>query len=131
MHPANEKPISSSMPASPRAERGKLWWKLLLYSIPIIILLAAAIPNYVRARVHPCKNSCINNLRQIDGAKEQFALEAKLQPGDQVTEEQIGAYLKGSAVPKCPGDGTITIGAIGSSSTCSSQEGHRITTAPN
>lgn len=129
MQPANEKPISSSMPASPRAERGKLWWKLLLYSIPIIILLAAAIPNYVRARVHPCKNSCINNLRQIDGAKEQFALEAKLQSGDPVTAEQISAYLKGGVVSKCPGDGTITIGAIGTLPACSSREGHQIITA--
>src|SRR5690242_9425535 len=44
--------------------------------VAIIGLLAAiAIPNFVKARQNSQTNACINNLRQIDGAKQQYALE--------------------------------------------------------
>src|SRR5438046_3895151 len=44
--------------------------------VAIIGLLAAiAIPNFVRAREKSQTNICINNLRQIDGAKQEWALE--------------------------------------------------------
>ena len=99
----------------------------IMIVVAIIGLLAAiAIPNFVRARQTSQTNACINNLRQIDGAKEQLTLEAKLMPGDPVTAEQIGNYLKGGVVPTCPGDGAITIGPIGTAPTCSSREGHLI-----
>jgi len=36
---------------------------------------AIAIPNFIRARTTSQMNACINNLRQIDGAIQQWALE--------------------------------------------------------
>ena len=54
----------------------------IMIVVAIIGLLAAiAIPNFVKARTTAQKNACINNLRQIDGAKEQWALETKQAPG--------------------------------------------------
>ncbi|HOF72374.1 MAG TPA: type II secretion system protein, partial [Verrucomicrobiota bacterium] len=51
----------------------------IMIVVAIIGLLAAiAIPNFVRARTQSQKNACINNLRQIDGAAQQLALENKL-----------------------------------------------------
>src|SRR5215471_5997399 len=48
----------------------------IMIVVAIIGLLAAiAIPNFVRARTTSQMNACINNLRQIDGAKQQWALE--------------------------------------------------------
>ena len=48
----------------------------IMIVVAIIGLLAAiAIPNFVRARQTSQTNVCINNLRQIDGAKQQWALE--------------------------------------------------------
>jgi prepilin-type N-terminal cleavage/methylation domain-containing protein len=42
----------------------------IMIVVAIIGLLAAiAIPNFVRARTTAQQNACINNLRQIDGAK--------------------------------------------------------------
>jgi hypothetical protein len=96
---------------------------------PIAILVS--LPFYVRANARPCLNACINNLRQIDGAKEQFALESKLAPGDPVTSAQISGYFKSGIVPTCPGDGIITIGPIDTLPTCSSPEGHNILPAQN
>ena len=50
----------------------------IMIVVAIIGLLAAiAIPNFVRARTQSQKNACINNLRQIDGAVQQWALETK------------------------------------------------------
>ena len=48
----------------------------IMIVVAIIGLLAAiAIPNFVRARAASQQNGCINNLRQIDGAKQQILLE--------------------------------------------------------
>ena len=51
----------------------------IMIVVAIIGLLAAiAIPNFVRARTTSQANACINNLRQMDGAVQQYALENKL-----------------------------------------------------
>ncbi len=49
----------------------------IMIVVAIIGLLAAiAIPNFVKARATSQANACINNLRQIDGAINEWALEA-------------------------------------------------------
>ena len=79
----------------------------IMIVVAIIGLLAAiAIPNFVRARETSQKNACINNLRQIDGALQQYALENKTLtvPTDPV---DLQPYLgKGTTTPwpKCPTD---------------------------
>src|SRR5574342_1007832 len=48
----------------------------IMIVVAIIGLLAAiAIPNFIRARTTSQQNACINNVRQIDGAIQQWALE--------------------------------------------------------
>ena len=48
----------------------------IMIVVAIIGLLAAiAIPNFIRARQKSQQNACINNLRQIDGAINEWALE--------------------------------------------------------
>jgi prepilin-type N-terminal cleavage/methylation domain-containing protein len=76
----------------------------IMIVVAIIGLLAAiAIPNFVKARTAAQKNVCLANMKQIDGAVEQFALETKLAQGADVTIAQIcgaGLYIK--TEPKCP-----------------------------
>ena len=92
----------------------------IMIVVAIIGLLAAiAIPNFVKARATAQRIACINNLRQIDGAKEQHALEARLTAGAAPADADINAYLKGQTTPLCPGGGTYTYGAIGANPTCS------------
>src|SRR5687767_653253 len=77
----------------------------IMIVVAIIGLLAAvAIPNFVKARTTAQKNACIGNLRQIDGAKEQWALETKQADGAPADEAAINLYIKGGA-PKCPAGG--------------------------
>ena len=62
--------------------------------VAIIGLLAAiAIPNFVRARETAQRNTCINNLRQIDGAKQQWAMETRQSGTALPVETDIGPYL--------------------------------------
>src|SRR5437764_584385 len=77
----------------------------IMIVVAIIGLLAAiAIPNFVKARATSQKNACINNLRQIDGAVQQFALENKKGASDSVAETDVTPYLKNSLA--CPAGGT-------------------------
>src|SRR5690349_8105969 len=84
----------------------------IMIVVAIIGLLAAiAIPNFVKARGTAQRNACINNLRQIDGAKEQWALENKKSAGTASDSAGVNAYIKGSA-PACPAGGSYTYGNV-------------------
>src|ERR1035441_5178843 len=84
----------------------------IMIVVAIIGLLAAiAIPNFVRARTTSQTNACISNLRIIDGAKGQWALELHMQ----TTSTPLGTDIqpsmgRGSAapLPSCPNDSTQT-----------------------
>ena len=96
----------------------------IMIVVAIIGLLAAiAIPNFVRARTTAQQNACINNLRQVDGAKQQWALENKATSTALPVGTDIQPYMgRGSAggLPSCPSDSTgvfLTSYTIGNVST--------------
>src|SRR4051812_9305794 len=92
----------------------------IMIVVAIIGLLAAiAIPNFVKARGTAQKNACINNLRQIDGAKEQWALENKKKQGDACATTDIDTYVKGGVPTVCPGGGSYTVSNVGTAPNCS------------
>ena len=84
----------------------------IMIVVAIIGLLATiAIPNFVRARLKAQQNACINNLRQLDGAKQTWALENKASPMVTPTQANIQPYLgRGTAgtAPTCPADSQNT-----------------------
>jgi len=94
----------------------------LMIVVGIIGLLAViAIPNFVRARTSSQVNACINNLRQIDGAKQQWALENHLLSTATPAQASITAYLvHGSAGgwPACPANGSYTMNPVSTPATC-------------
>ena len=80
----------------------------IMIVVAIIGLLAAiAIPNFVRARTTSQMNACINNLRQIDGAIQQWALEQKKDPAAAVGEADVTPFLKNAVV--CPSGGVAFV----------------------
>jgi prepilin-type N-terminal cleavage/methylation domain-containing protein len=94
----------------------------IMIVVAIIGLLAAiAIPNFVRARTTSQKNACINNLRQLDGAKQQWALENKqlstASPGQASIQPYLGRGTAGT-YPLCPASGVYTINAVSTPPTC-------------
>jgi prepilin-type N-terminal cleavage/methylation domain-containing protein len=71
----------------------------IMIVVAIIGLLAAiAIPNFVRARESAQLNSIANNLRLLEGAKEQWALEGKKATTDPVTTTDLMPYLKNNTL---------------------------------
>jgi prepilin-type N-terminal cleavage/methylation domain-containing protein len=77
----------------------------IMIVVAIIGMLAVlAIPNYVKARGVSQKNACINNLRQLDGAVQQWALENKKSQNDNATLSDATPFLKSSVV--CPAGGS-------------------------
>ena len=92
----------------------------IMIVVAIIGLLAAiAIPNFVRARANAQANGCINNLRQIDAAKNQWAMENHKGANDTPTESDLLPYFKNHQFPHCPSGGTYTIGQNSVPPTCS------------
>ena len=94
----------------------------IMIVVAIIGLLAAiAIPNFVRARTTSQTNACINNLRQIDGAKQQWALENHQISTATVLSAALMPYLgRGTAGswPTCPANGSYTINNVSTAPTC-------------
>ncbi len=81
------------------------------------ILAAIAIPNFVRARANAQQKACINNLRQIDSAINEWALETGKSSGATVGGvTAVSAYIKLNAsgsVPGCPARGVYTTHNVG------------------
>jgi len=88
-----------------------------IFLIPL--MMAIAIPNFVKARDTAMQNVCINNLRQIDGAKQQWALEHGKKADDVPTVADLKPYFKNGVFPICLAGGTYTIGAVTNAPTCS------------
>ena len=96
----------------------------IMIVVAIIGLLAAiAVPNFVKARATSQMNACINNLRQIDAAANEFALEQGKKTADPINyPNDLTPYIKlnsASSIPPCPAQGTYTITAVGTTPVCS------------
>jgi prepilin-type N-terminal cleavage/methylation domain-containing protein len=95
----------------------------IMIVVAIIGLLAAiAIPNFVKARSTSQANGCINNLRQIDSAASQFALEQHKSTGDAISfPNDLTPYIKmnsSGSVPACPSGGTYDCSYVGTNASC-------------
>lgn len=71
------------------------------------------------------KYACINNLRRIQWAKQQWVSNQHKNQADVPTWEDIKPYCDLTVPPQCPSGGTYTFGAVSNSPTCSIP-GHRL-----
>ena len=96
--------------------------EIMIVVLIIGILLAIAVPNFVRARAASRTKACVANLTQIRSAKEQWAIDNRKGP-DQTPnwpEDLVGPtlYIRGST-PVCPTTGAIyTINPVSTSPWC-------------
>ncbi len=89
-------------------------------------ILAIALPNFFKTRVTARKNICIENLSQIESAKQIWGVETGKKDGDvPVDAELFGPALYMKKKPSCPGNGVYDLGTIGSVPSCN-QEGHTL-----
>ena len=71
------------------------------------------------------ESRCVKNLRMLDAAKEQCALERGMKDGDTVNSSGITKYLLKGKMPVCPAGGTYTVNPIGKDPACSTP-GHEL-----
>jgi len=64
-------------------------------------------------------NACINNLRQIDAAKQQWALENDRPANAVPTAADLLPYFRDGLFPACPAGGLYSLNAVGLPPTCS------------
>lgn len=85
--------------------------EVMFVSAIIGLLASIALPNWVKARAQSQTKVCIDNLRQIDCAKQQWAIESGKSSGTSVSPSDIQPYLtRGTATrPICPSDSARTI----------------------
>lgn len=100
-------------------------FEILLVVVIFSIFLGIAIPNYISMRANVQKDMCINNLRQLKLAKEQWALENNKSDTDTPTAANLDPYIKGGTsgliCPQDPGKSfntSYTINNIATNPTC-------------
>src|SRR5438105_2528074 len=81
-----------------------------------VALCNIAVSNWNGHRPSP-RNACINNLRQLDAALQEWALEHNKVPGDTPKWSEITNYLRRPMV--CPQGGIYNLGSVGGRATCS------------
>ena len=85
--------------------------------VVFLIVGAVVLPSFIRARSTPAMNACVNNLRQLDGAKQQWVIENHKTTSNVPTWEDLLPYLRQK--PFCPQGGTYILGPVGESPRCS------------
>jgi prepilin-type N-terminal cleavage/methylation domain-containing protein len=110
-----------------RRRRGGFTLLEVMIVVAIIgLLLAIAVPSWIRTRETAQREICIENLQQIETAKQLWALEhtkAKEEVPDE--EDLIGAGLYLKTVPQCPASGEYDFMSVGEKATCTI-EGHEL-----
>ncbi len=86
-------------------------------AVGLAVVAGVALPSLLRARHTPAMNACVNNLRQLDGAKDQWRLQNHKTTNDVATWQDLLPYLRQK--PGCPQGGTYILGRVGEPPRCS------------
>ena len=86
------------------------------------IVVAIATPGWMKQRNLGQQRGCQENLKKMDEAKEQWAIENRKLPSDtpefgDIYKADGSSYLK--TEPKCPAEGSYSINSLGADVTCS------------
>ncbi|MDK2972798.1 MAG: type pilus assembly protein PilA [Candidatus Sumerlaeota bacterium] len=108
-----------------RTKKGFTLVEIMIVVAIIGILIAIAVPGFLKARETSRKNACQENQSKIDGAVQQYILEENLEDQAAAVTELGGiAALVGEGeylrvTPECPSSGTYTLNGTGPAVTCS------------
>ena len=100
--------------------------ELALVGVMLLVVIAAFLPWWIQREQ---KKKCIFNLKQIDGAVQQWGLEYFKATTDtySLSDPTLIAFLRGSVLPVCPGGGVYTPAPnVGSWSPLCSIPGHTL-----
>ena len=122
--------VLAAKKAARRKASGFTLIEIMIVVLIIGILLAIAVPNFVKARESARTKSCIANLQQIQSAKQQWAMDNRKGAADVPTGADLygpTAYVSGPVTgPVCPSGGTYTVAAVDTDVSCSTGGTHKI-----
>ncbi|MEW6156877.1 MAG: prepilin-type N-terminal cleavage/methylation domain-containing protein [Verrucomicrobiota bacterium] len=98
--------------------RGFTLVEIMIVVAVIGLLAAIAIPNFTKARNNARVKACIANLRAIDSAKTNWALDNNKDGSVIPSQNDIVPYLSGQRMPICPGGGTYKIKRVEKNPSC-------------
>jgi prepilin-type N-terminal cleavage/methylation domain-containing protein len=99
--------------------------EIMIVVLIIGILLAIAVPNFIHARSNSFTKTCVQNLWEIEQAKEQYSMAAGLASLSAVdTTEIVPAYIR--TWPSCPAGGRYVLGAVDQIPTCTLGGAHEL-----
>jgi hypothetical protein len=88
----------------------------------VLWMVAIVIPDFLFMSYSGPQNSCVNNLRQLEAAKQEWALETGATNGTLVTATDLTPYVQLDShgnLPRCPAGGTYIFGRVGEDVKCS------------
>jgi prepilin-type N-terminal cleavage/methylation domain-containing protein len=99
-----------------KSKKGFTLVEIMIVVAIIGILAAIAIPNFIKSRKMSRAKACVSNLKQIDGAVQQWALEFKKAGTDTVagtmnSDANLAGYLRG-AWSTCPANDSVYAGGF-------------------
>ncbi len=99
------------------AKEGFTLVEIMIVVLIIGVLAAIVAPYYVRAREEAKAKACIANLKEIEGAKERWAVAMDVGRWDEAEmSDLVPAFLK--TEPRCPSGGNYTIDNTDNLPTC-------------
>jgi len=101
-----------------------VFWVVFICAIVLVVsVVLPRLPHEIGGRPTTPSMACINNLRQIDAAAQEFALEHHLTNGDRINfPNDLTPYIKldkNGKMPSCPQGGIYSIKKVGDVPTCS------------
>jgi prepilin-type N-terminal cleavage/methylation domain-containing protein len=109
-----------------RSAKGYTLVEIMIVVAILGILVGLAFPNFLKSRAHAQKQTCIENLSQIESAKQIWGVENRKSDGDLPVDADLfgsASYVK--IKPKCPGGGVYELRPIGQNAWCPI-EGHAL-----
>ena len=106
------------------AKTGFTLIEIFIVILILALLIAVAMPNFIKTRNEVIYMTCLSNLRKLDDSVNRYAVSSGESFGDEVFfTDIIPGFLK--IRPQCPAEGTYALNLIGQKPTCS-VEGHEL-----
>ena len=104
--------------------------EIMIVVAVIGVLVAIALPNFIKSRNSARVKACMRNLRVMDGAKAQWALDERKTTTAVPLTTEIAPYLHDQRIPECPANGTYRMRSLTRYPACTlSSQGHTLANA--
>jgi prepilin-type N-terminal cleavage/methylation domain-containing protein len=97
--------------------------EIMIVVVIMGVLLNIAAPGMIRGRERARARACVTNLRRIDGAKEQWAMDTRANANTTAPAitTLVGTYIK--STPLCPSGGGYLVNNLGVHPSCNTTGG--------